>query len=458
MSHVMSIARKELRGYFNSAVALIFLATFLAVVLFTFFWVGKFFTRDIADVRPMFEWLPLLLIFLVGALSMRLWSEEQKVGTIEILLTLPVPHWKLVIGKFLAGMTLVALALVLTLGLPITVAMMGDLDGGPVMGGYLAALLLAGAYLSIGLCVSAVTDNQIVSLIVTVVLCAAFYLPGADAVASFFGTDVGDVLRQIGTGSRFESIARGVLDLRDLAYYGSLIAAFLTLNTVLLKARGWGHGARTQTRRWNQRLLVGLVAINAVALNVWLAPVAAARIDLTEHDEYSLSEVTEDVLGSLDQPLVIRGYFTESTHPLLAPLVPQLKDILAEYKVLGGDRVRVEIVDPSTSEDVEREAHEKFGIKSFPISFADRRQQSVVNVYFHVLLQYGDQFEVLTNELIEVQQVGMGEPEVSLGNIEYQVTRTIKKLAYGFQSLEALFAALEGKAELTAYITPSTLP
>jgi ABC-2 type transport system permease protein len=425
MSHVLSIARKELRGYFNSAVALIFLATFLAVVLFTFFWVGKFFTRNIADVRPMFEWLPLLLIFLVGALSMRLWSEEQKVGTIEILLTLPVPHWQLVLGKFLAGMALVALALVLTLGLPITVALMGDLDGGPVMGGYLAALLLAGAYLSIGLCVSAVTDNQIVSLIVTVVLCAALYLPGADAVAGFFGADVADVLRRIGTGSRFESILRGVLDVRDLAYYGSLIAAFLTLNTVLLKAKGWGRGPRTQTRRWNQRLLVGLVAVNAVALNLWLAPVASARVDLTEHDEYSLSDATEKVLGSLDQPLVIRGYFTEATHPLLAPLVPQIKDVLAEYKVLGGDKVRVEIVDPSTSEDVEREAQEKFGIKSFPISFADRRQQSVVNVYFHVLLQYGDQFEVLTNELIAVKQVGMGEPEVSLGNIEYQVTRTV---------------------------------
>ena len=147
MSHVLSIARKELRGYFNSAVALIFLATFLAVVLFTFFWVGKFFARDIADVRPMFEWLPLLLILLIGALSMRLWSEEQKVGTIEVLLTLPVPHWQLVLGKFLAGMALVALALILTLGLPITVAMMGDLDGGPVIGGYLAAVLLAGAYL-----------------------------------------------------------------------------------------------------------------------------------------------------------------------------------------------------------------------------------------------------------------------------------------------------------------------
>jgi len=459
MNHVLSIARKELRGYFNSAVALIFLATFLGVVLFTFFWVDKFFTRNIADVRPMFEWLPLLLIFLVGALAMRLWSEEQKVGTIEILLTLPVPHWQLVLGKFLAGIALVALALLLTIGLPITVAMMGDLDAGPVIGGYLGALLLAGAYLSIGLCVSAVTDNQIVSLIMTVVVCAVFYLPGADKMAALVGVDAGETLRLIGTGSRFHSIARGVIDLRDLAYYASMIAAFLTLNTVLLKAKGWGHGARTQTRRWNQRLAVGLVAVNAIALNLWLAPVSSARVDLTEHNEYSLSDVTEKVLGSLDQPLVIRGYFTEETHPLLAPLVPQIRDLLSEYKVVGGDKVRLEFVDPSTSEEVEKEAQEKYGIKSFPFSFSDRRQRSVVNAYFHILLQYGDQFEVLTfNDLIEVSQVDVGQIDVSLRNFEYDVTRTIKKLAYGFQSLDALFAALESKAELTAYITPSQLP
>lgn len=459
MNHVWSIARKELRGYFNSAVALIFLATFLGVVLFTFFWVDKFFTRNIADVRPMFEWLPLLLIFLVGALSMRLWSEEQKVGTIEILLTLPVPHWQLVLGKFLAGLVLVALALALTLGLPITVALMGDLDTGPVIGGYVGALLLAGAYLSIGLCVSAVTDNQIVSLILTVVLCTLFYLPGAETVAGLFGVEASEVLRRLGTGSRFDSIARGVLDLRDLTYYGSLVALFLVLNTVLLKARGWGRGERTRKQRFNQRLVVGLVAVNAIALNLWLAPVAAARVDLTEHEEYSLSDVTSDMLASLDQPLVIRGYFSAKTHPLLAPLVPHIHDLLNEYKVVGGNKVRLEFTDPSESEEVEREAQEKYGIKSFPFQFADRRERSVVNSYFHILLQYGDQHEVLTFEdLIEVNQVDVGQMDVKLRNFEYDVTRTIKKLAYGFQSLDALFAALENKAELTAYITPDTLP
>jgi ABC-2 type transport system permease protein len=461
MNHVWSIARKELRGYFNSAVALIFLATFLGVVLFTFFWVDKFFSRNIADVRPMFDWLPLLLIFLIGALSMRLWSEEQKVGTIEILLTLPVPHWQLVLGKFLAGLTLVALALALTLGLPITVAMMGELDKGPVIGGYIGALLLAGAYLSVGMCVSAVTDNQIVSLIMTVLLCLLLYLPGAETVAGIFGTDAAEIMRRLGTGSRFDSIARGVIDLRDLVYYFSFVLVFLGLNIVLLKAKGWGHGERTRKQRFNLRLAVGLVAVNAIALNLWLAPVASARVDLTKDNEYSLSDVTRDMLQSLDQPLVIRGYFSEKTHPLLAPLVPRIRDLLTEYQVVGGNKVRLEFTDPSESEEVEREAQEKYGIKSFPFQFADRRERSVVNAYFHILLEYGDQHEVLTFEdLIEVNQdpSATGQIDVKLRNFEYDVTRTVKKLAYGFQSLDALFAALEGKAELTAYITPRSLP
>lgn len=457
--NISSVARKELRGYFQSPVALIFLGAFLVVVLFMFFWSDKFFTRGVADVRPLFEHLPLLLIFLVAALSMRVWSEEQKVGTIEILLTLPVPRWQLVAGKFLAGMALVALALALTLGLPITVSMMGHLDWGPVIGGYLAALLLAGAYLSIGLCVSALTDNQIVSLFLTVAVCGLLYLPGSDAVAGLAGAHSGDLLRKIGTGSRFESIARGVIDLRDLAYYASLMALFLTGNTMLLKAKAWSKGSRTARRRFNQGLTVGLVAVNAVALNLWLSPVASARIDVTQDHIYSLSPVTKNLLGSLDQPLLIRGYFSEKTHPLLAPLIPEIKDLLAEYKVVGGDKVRLEFVDPASSDEVEKEAQEQYGIKSFPFRFADRREQSVVNAYFHILIKYGDQFQVLTfQDLIEVHQVGVGNIEVKLRNFEYDVTRTIKKVAYGFQSLDALFASLHDKALLTAYITPDTLP
>ncbi len=457
--HIWTIARKELRGYFNSAVALIFLATFLGVVLFTFFWVDKFFARGVTDLRPMFDWMPLLLIFLVAALSMRLWSEERKTGTLEVLLTLPVPRWQLVLGKFLAGMILVALALALTLGLPLTVSSMGNLDWGPVVGGYVAALLLAGAYLAVGMCVSSTTDNQIVALIMTALVCLLLYLPGTSQVAGLVDLESADRLRQLGTGSRFSSIARGVLDLRDLAYYGSLIAIFLTLDVVLLGARRWSRGPRARKQRRSAQLAVALVAANAILLNLWLAPIAQARVDLTENGEYSLSPTTEKLVGGLDEPLLIRAYFSSKMHPILAPLVPQIRDLLEEYRVAGDGRVRVETFDPTTDEKLEKEAKDDYGIESVPLRFADRHEKGVVSTFFHVLIQYGDQHEVLGfDDLIEVKSLDVGDVTVRLKNLEYDLTRTIKKVVYGFQSLDAVFAGLASDVELTAYITPDTLP
>ncbi len=232
---IRTIVRKELRSYFLSPVALIFLAVFLVAVLVDFFFLSAFFSRNLADVRPLFASLPFLLIFLVSAVTMRQWSEEQKMGTLEVLLTLPLKTSHLVLSKFAAGMVLVALALAFTLALPITVAQLGDLDMGPVVGGYVAALLLASTYMAIGLCVSAKTDNQIVALMVTATICAVMYALGADAVTKFVGNETGEFLRSLGTGSRFSSIERGVLDLRDLLYYGSLTVFFLVLNTYFLE-------------------------------------------------------------------------------------------------------------------------------------------------------------------------------------------------------------------------------
>src|SRR3972149_3121023 len=168
MKQISSITRKELDSYFSSPMALIFVGVFLAFTLGVFFWGPEaFFARGIADVRPLFRWMPVLLIFLVAALTMRQWSEEQRSGTLEMLLTLPVQPTRLVLGKFLAVMALVAVALALTVPLPMIVSALGNLDWGPVAGGYLAALLLAAAYAAIGLFVSSRTDNQIVGLIST---------------------------------------------------------------------------------------------------------------------------------------------------------------------------------------------------------------------------------------------------------------------------------------------------
>ena len=164
-STLRRIAQKEISLFFSSPIAYLFLAAFAGITLFTFFWGQAFFARNIADVRPLFEWMPVLLIFLASTLTMRMWSDERRNGTLEHVLTQPVPLWHFVLGKFLGCLTLLALALLITLPLPITVAIIGNLDWGPVISGYVATLLLGAAYLSIGLFVSSRSDNQIVSLI-----------------------------------------------------------------------------------------------------------------------------------------------------------------------------------------------------------------------------------------------------------------------------------------------------
>ena len=459
MNQIWTVAKKELRGYFHSPVALIFLATFLFIVLFHFFWVATFFRRNIADVRPLFESLPWLLIFLVAALTMRLWSEEQRMGTLEILLTLPVKTGRLVIGKFVAGMGLVALALALTICIPFTVAQIGDLDWGPVFGGYAGALLLAAAYLAIGLCISSSTSNPIVALMLTCISCGALYLIGSEKLTAFAGHRGGEILQALGTGSRFESIQRGVIDLRDVLYYASLAGGFLVLNTVLLEAKRWSQGVRTKPRRSAAAMTVMLVLANLAVLNVSMARVRTARVDMTERGEYSISGVTKKLLSELDAPLLIRGYFSAKTHPLLAPLVPRVRDLIEEYAAVGGKRVTVESIDPQSDPALEKEANEEYGIKSVPFQFADRHADTVVNSYFTLLVKYGDKYEKLSfQDLIEVKVTGMKNIEVKLRNLEYDLTRTIKKVVYGFQPLESLFARVSGKVTLTGYISPKTLP
>lgn len=444
---IWTVAKKELRGYFNSAVAVLFLLAFLAVALYTFFWTEKFFARGLADLRPLFEWMPILLIILVSALAMRLWADERRAGTLELLLTLPVPRWKLVVGKFIAGMVLIAIGLGLTLGLPITVAQMGDLDMGPVFGGYLAALLLSGAYLSIGMCVSAATDNQIIAFIGTAFACTVAYAVG----------EVGssDLARLLGTGTRFDSVARGVLDLRDLAYYGGIMVTGVAVNVLLLGLLTWSPKMRP--RRAATMLGVGLIAANALALNLWLAPLSRVRIDLTEDGAYSLSDSTKKIVNGLDERLLIRAYVSEKTHPLLAPVIPQLKDLLEEYRIIGGANVRVEVIDP-LSDDAKREAKERFSIEPSPIPFADEMERSIVNVYFSVAIEYGDQHEILGINDLVTRGPNVEKPEVLLRNPEYAITKSIKKAVAGFSSIDTLFAAAAGPIKLTAYLSPKTLP
>lgn len=453
MKKVLSITRKELKLYFGSPMALIFVGVFLILTLFVFFWVDSFFARGIADVRALFEWMPLLMIFLVSALTMHQWSREEDSGNLQVLLTMPVRLVELVIGKFLSVLILVAAALALTLFLPITVASLGSLDWGPVAGGYLAALLLASTYIAIGLFISSRTNNQLVALIGTAVVCGLFQAVGSPVVTDLFGAATGDLLRLFGAGSRFESIERGVIDLRDLVYYLSVSLFFLGLNLLSLDSKRWGQGRHLRSHRRSGKAAAALVGLNLLAFNLLIAPVSAARFDLTQNSEYSLSDATKDLLGGLREPLLIRGYFSEQSHPLLAPLAPRIRDTLREYELAANGMMELELIDPLTNPDMEREANQIYGIRPTPLQVNDRGGVSLVNVYFDVLIAYGDQTATLNfSDLIEVTD------QVRLRNLEYDLTSSIQRAVFGFQSLDAVLDSLDEPARLKLYLSSATLP
>jgi len=450
---IAQIQRKELILFFVSPIGYLFLAAFLAVTLFVVFWGESFFARNIADVRPMFEWMPILLIFLSAALTMRMWSEERRSGTLEFVATMPASTWAFVLGKFFACWTLLAIALLLTLPLPITISVIGDLDWGPVFAGYLAAMLLGGAYIAIGLYISSRTDSQIVALMLASLVSGLFYLVGSPVITELFGSGVQSWLAAIGSGARFESITRGVLDVRDLYYYACIALVFLTLNVFALERERWStRGAFSRHRFW--RISTALVVANLLLANLWLQNVTALRLDVTEGKIYSISDATRNYLVQLQEPLLIRGYFSAKTHPDLAPLVPRLKDLLSEYAVAGDGRVRVEFVDPATDPEMENEANSKYGIRAVPFQIADRYQASLVNSYFDVLIAYGDEFEVLNfQDLIEVKVAGEGDFEVQLTNPEFDVTRGIKKVLYDFQGGASVFDNMAVPVNFVGYIS-----
>jgi ABC-2 type transport system permease protein len=452
-SAAIRVARKELVLFFGSPVAWLFLAAFAALSLFIFFWVETWFARNVADVRPLFEWLPVLLIFLSAALTMRLWSEERRSGTLEHMLTQGVSLWQFVLGKFLACLALLMLALAATIPLPVTAALIADLDWGPVLAGYLASCLLGASYLSAGLFVSSLSDNPVVSLIAALLLCGTLYLIGSPLFTGFFTDETAQLMRALGSGSRFDSITRGVIDPADLAYYLSLTAGFLLLNIYTLERERWARDAATSRHRhWHTAVF--LVLANLLAANILLDRLSPPRLDLTEGDLYSLASPTYETLDRLQEPLLIRGYFSARSHPLLAPLVPQLQDMLKEYQESGNGRVQVEFVDPAEEPDMEQEANERFKVQTTAFQVSDRHQATLINAYFSVVVQYGDKHQTLGfTDLIEVRTRSDGQAEVTLRNPEYEITRAIRTALASYRSGGEWFADIDGPLEFIAYIS-----
>ena len=238
MSNTGVVFRRELASYFATPVAYVFIFIFLMLAGAFSFYLGGFYERGQADLLPFFSFHPWLYLFLVPALSMRMWAEERKSGSIELLLTLPVSMMEAVLGKFLAAWCFTAIALGLTFPMWLTVNYLGDPDNGVILAAYLGSLLMAGAFLAIGSCISATTRNQVIAFVITVAVCLLFLLAGFPMVLDLFRGWAPQVfvdsIASLSFLTHFASISKGVIDLRDIVYFAAMIGFWLYANTVVL--------------------------------------------------------------------------------------------------------------------------------------------------------------------------------------------------------------------------------
>ena len=233
-----AVFRREFVTYFVTPLAYVFIVIFLALAGTLTFFLGAFFDRGQADLQPFFSFHPWLYLLLVPAIAMRLWSEERKIGTIELLLTLPISTTQAVLGKFLAAWAFTAIALVLTFPLWLTVNYLGTPDNGVILASYIGSLIMAGAYLAVGACFSALTSNQVIAFVLAALVCLIFSVGGTPIVLEFFTgwapAGVIDTIASLSFMSNFRAIARGVIDVSALVYFASVITFFLFANVILV--------------------------------------------------------------------------------------------------------------------------------------------------------------------------------------------------------------------------------
>lgn len=235
MKQILTIGGRQFRSYFNGPVAYIVICIVLLTLGF-FFW-KMFFLFGRASAREMFRWLGLILVFALPALTMGLLAEEKRTGTIELLITMPVTEAQVIIGKFIGVLGLYAVLLALTIFYPISVATLGDLDWGPVVGGYVGLLLQGGAILAIGLMASSWTDNQLIALFVALTISVFFWI--VDKFLALLPSSAASTLEWLSFDAHFQSMSRGVIDLRDVLFFGSVIVFALALAFRALEARRW---------------------------------------------------------------------------------------------------------------------------------------------------------------------------------------------------------------------------
>jgi ABC-type uncharacterized transport system involved in gliding motility auxiliary subunit/ABC-type transport system involved in multi-copper enzyme maturation permease subunit len=387
MRGIWTVAKRELRGYFDQPTAYVLIVAFLGLTLYLAF--RTMYATGVASLRPIFDLLPILFAVFVPAATMRTLAEERRSKTLEWLLAQPLTETEVIVGKFLGDWLFVMLALAGTLPTAVGVLLVSDADAGIVVAQYLGAAFLAAQFVALGLWASSFTRNQITAFIVAAAVAFALFLIGLPVVQIGLPPAVAGVLARLSVLSHFENVARGVVDLRDVVYFASTTALFLMLALGAVQRDRLSHGRA----EW-QRMRVGTAVVAGLVLMInLLGGYVRGRIDLTSGNLYTLEQGTRDLLGNLDDLVQVKLFASAELPPELQLQLRDVRDLLADMRRASNGNLVVTDTDPDEDEDAAEEASQ-LGV--YPVEFNVLRddQFEVRRGYYGLAVVYADESDV----------------------------------------------------------------
>jgi ABC-2 type transport system permease protein len=408
MKAIWTIARRELRSLFDHPMGYILLFVFVGLNDFLFFRTA--YLQGTASLRPLLGPLPWMFLVFVPAVTMRSLAEDMRAGTIEVVLAQPITEVEFLTGKYIGQLLFIWLALALTIAIPLGLSLGADIQVGVVFAQYVGAGLLATAFAAVGLWASSLSKNQVTAFIIAAAVTFLLIFLGTDIVLSGLPPILSGVAADLGVMSHFENIARGVIDLRDAVYFLTLAAVFLVLGYMSLMGRKLAPKGDTLKRLQlgTVLLVVVLVVVNLFGSHI------GGRIDLTPGKVYSLSKTTKNMLGNLDDIVLIKLFASREIDPQFDLMKRDINDLLSDFRAAGGGMVRVTVLDPTADSEALNEA-QSLGIPPVQFNVVGQSEFKVKEGYLGIAVQYADQ----TKTIPLVQQ-----PE----NLEYQLASYIRDL------------------------------